>query len=143
MMSLAAGFMLYAAIVQVVPFSSVASGTSSQIDEPREVVVRTQGDWQAFWRTHSTQPAPAVDFSKSIVAGIFLGMRPSGGYGVMIRTVRRTGAVAVVEYISSGPDKNQMVVQMLTSPFHLIARPADIARVEFKQVSSGAARQEF
>ncbi len=68
--------------------------------------------------------------------------RPAGT-ACAIRTVRRTGTGAVVEYISSVPDKNQMVVQMLTSPFHLIALPADIAQVEFKQVTGGAARQEF
>jgi hypothetical protein len=135
MMSLAAGFMLYATIVQVIPFTSVASGTSSLIDEPREVVIRTQTEWQTFWKTHSTQPAPVVDFSKSIVAGVFLGMRPTGGYSVSIRTVRRTPTGAVVEYLSSTPDKNQMVIQMLTSPFHLIAIPGDIVKVEFKEVT--------
>lgn len=135
MMSLAAGFMLYATIVQVIPFTRVASGTSSQIDEPREVVIRTQAEWQTFWKTHSTQPAPVVDFSRSVVAGVFLGMRPTGGYGVSIRTVRRTSTGAVVEYLSSTPDKNQMVIQMLTSPFHLIAIPGDIVKVEFKEVA--------
>ena len=53
MMSLAAGFMLVAAVVQVGPFTGVVSGTSSLIDEPREVVIRTQADWQAFWKTHN------------------------------------------------------------------------------------------
>ena len=135
MTSLVAGFMLFAAVVQVGPFTSVASGTSSQIDEQREVVIRTQADWQAFWKTHSTQPAPVVDFSRSAVAGVFLGMRPTGGYGVFIRAVRRTPTGAVIEYLSSTPDKNQMVIQMLTSPFHLIAIPGDIVKVEFKEVT--------
>jgi hypothetical protein len=131
----AAGILLCAVSVQSVTFSTVASGVSSQIDEPRQVVIRTQADWQAFWKTHSTQPAPVVDFSKSIVAGVFLGMRPTGGYGVSIRAVRRTSTGAVVEYLSSTPDKNQMVIQMLTSPFHLIAIPGDIVKVEFKEVT--------
>lgn len=132
---LAAGLVLCTSLAQTVPFTNVASGVSSQIDEPREVIIRTQADWQTFWKTHSTQPAPVVDFSRSIVAGVFLGMRPTGGYGVTIRTVRRTPAGAVIEYVSNTPDKTQMVIQMLTSPFHLIAIPADIGKVEFKQVS--------
>ena len=135
MTSLAAGLLLCVVSMQTITFSNVASGVSSLIDEPREVVIRTQADWQAFWKTHSTQPAPVVDFSKSIVAGMFLGMRPSGGYGVAIRAVRRTPTGAVVEYVSSTPDKNQMVVQMLTSPFHLIAIPNDVGKVEFKEVT--------
>ena len=135
MTSVAAGILLCAVFVQTITFSTVASGVSSQIDEPREVIIRTQADWQAFWKTHSTQPAPVVDFSKSIVAGVFLGMRPTGGYGVTIRTVRRTPTGAVIEYLSNTPDKNQMVIQMLTSPFHLIAIPMDTGKVEFKQVT--------
>ena len=123
--------------VQTITFTTVASGISSQVDEPKEVVIRTQSDWLTFWKTHSTQPVPAVDFSKSIVAGVFMGMRPTGGYTIGIVAVRKTATGAVVEYASSGPDKNQMVIQMLTSPFHLVAIPADIAKVEFKQVTVG------
>ena len=135
MTSFAAGILLCVVSMQTITFSTVASGVSSQIDEPREIIVRTQADWQTFWKTHSTQTAPAVDFSKSIVAGVFLGMRPTGGYGVGILAVRRTPTGAVVEYVSSTPDKNQMVVQMLTSPFHLIAIPRDVGKVEFKEVT--------
>ena len=130
-----AAILTCAMFVQTVPFTNVASGAASQIDEPREVVVRTQAEWQTFWKTHSTQPGPVVDFSKSIVAGIFLGMRPTGGYGVSVTNVRRTTAGVVVEYTSSRPDRSKMVVQMLTSPFHLIAIPADSGKVEFKQVT--------
>jgi PrcB C-terminal len=135
MVSVVAAIVACAMLVQAIPFANVASGVSSQIDEPREVIIRTQADWQAFWKTHSTQPAPVVDFSRSIVAGVFLGMRPTGGYAVTIKTVRRTPTGAVIEYLSSTPDKNQAVIQMLTSPFHLIAIPIDIGRVEFKQVT--------
>ena len=130
--------LLCAVFVQTITFSTVASGLSSQIDEPREITIRTQADWQTFWRTHSTQPVPVVDFSKSIVAGVFLGMRPTGGYGVTIRAVRRTPTGAVIEYLSNTPDKTKMVIQMLTSPFHLIAIPVDIGKVEFKQVTGGS-----
>ena len=132
---LAAAILIAGLFVQTITFSTVASGASSQIDEPKEVVIRTQAEWQTFWRTHSTQPVPVVDFSKSIVAGVFLGMRPTGGYTMAIVAVRKTATGAVVEYVSSIPDKNQMVVQMLTSPFHMVAIPADIQKVEFRQVT--------
>ena len=135
MVPVAVAIVAGAMLMQAIPFAKVASGVSSQVDEPREIIVRTQADWQTFWKTHSTQPAPVVDFSRSIVAGVFLGMRPTGGYGVTISAVRRTPTGAVVEYVSSTPDKNKMVSQMLTSPFHLIAIPSDIGKVEFKEVT--------
>src|SRR5678816_3856746 len=65
-------------------------GTSSQVDEPRKVIVRSAEEFQTLWKSHSTAPLPKVDFSKSIVVGVFLGMRPTAGYTVGIQAVRRT-----------------------------------------------------
>ena len=124
-----------AVILQTIAITNVAQGTSSQVDEPRKVIVRSAEEFQALWKTHSTAPLPKVDFSKSIVVGIFLGMRPTAGYSVAIQAVRRTEGGAVVEYIEGVPDKSRMVAQMLTSPFHLVSIPNDVKTVEFKQLS--------
>ena len=133
MMSLAAGFMLYAAIVQVIPFTSVAQGTSSQIDEPRKIVVRSAEEFQALWKSHSTPPLPKVDFSKSIVVGVFLGMRPTAGYTVGIQAVRRTEGGAVVEYIEGRPERpdGRPDADVAVPSGQL---PGDVKTVEFKQV---------
>ena len=122
-----------AVVLQTIAFTNVAQGTSSQIDEPRKVIVRSAEEFQALWKTHSTAPLPKVDFSKSIVVGVFLGMRPTAGYTVGIQAVRRTEGGAVVEYIEGVPDKSKMIAQMLTSPFHLVSIPNDVKTVEFKQ----------
>ena len=123
-----------AVLLQTIAFTNVAQGTSSQVDEPRKVIVRSADEFQALWKAHSTAPLPKVDFSKSIVVGVFLGMRPTAGYTVGIQAVRRTEAGAVVEYIEGVPDKSRMVAQMLTSPFHLVSIPNDVKTVEFKQL---------
>jgi hypothetical protein len=123
-----------AVILQTIAFTNVAQGTSSQIDEPRKVIIRSADEFQALWKLHSTAPPPKVDFSKSIVAGVFLGMRPTAGYTVAIQAVRRTEAGAVVEYIEGVPDKSRMLAQLLTSPFHLVSIPNDVKTVEFKQL---------
>ena len=122
-----------AAFLQVIAFTSVAQGFSSQIDEPRRVVVRSADEFQALWKTHSTAPLPKVDFSQSIVVGVFLGMRPTTGYTVAIRAVRRTPKGAIVEWGEGVPEKDRIVGQMLTSPFHLVAIPRDVVNVEFLQ----------
>jgi hypothetical protein len=123
-----------AVILQAIAVTNVAQGIASQIDEPRKVVVRSAEEFQALWKSHSTAPLPKVDFSKSIVIGVFLGMRPTAGYTVGIQAVRRTEGGAVVEYIEGVPDKSKMVAQMLTSPFHLVSIPNDVKTVEFKQI---------
>jgi len=122
-----------AVLIQTIAFTSVARGTSSQIDEARQVVVRSAEDWQTLWKTHSSQPVPKVDFSTSIVAGVFLGSRPTAGYDVRITGVRRTPGGAVVEYSETKPDPKRMVAQILTSPFALVAIPKDIQTIEFKR----------
>ena len=124
-----------AILLQAVAFTNVAQGTSSQIDEPRKVVLRSADEWRAFWKGHSSAPLPQVDFSRSIVAGVFLGMRPTAGYVVSIVAVKRTADGAVVEYLEGKPEPNRMVAQVLTSPFHLVAIPRDVKTVEFKAVS--------
>ena len=49
-------------------------GARSQIMTPREAVARTAEEYDALWRSHlpARQPA-AVDFSKEMVVGVFLG----------------------------------------------------------------------
>ena len=126
---------LQAVASQAVPFSAVAGGPISRIDEARKVVVRTDAEWQALWKMHSSAPAPKVDFSTSLVVGVFLGMRPTAGYIVAIQRVSRTPAGALVEYVQTEPDRNRMIAQMLTFPFHLVSLPSDIKTVEFKQVA--------
>ena len=124
-----------AVILQAIAFTNVAQGTSSQIDEPRKVTIRSADEFQALWKSHSTAPLPKVDFSKSMVVGVFVGMRPTAGYTVAIKAVQRTeGGGAVVEYVEGAPDKSRMVAQLLTSPFHLVSIPNDVKTVEFKQV---------
>ena len=118
-------------ILQAITFTNVAQGQTSQIDEARRVVIRTDAEFQALWKMHSQAPIPKVDFSKSLVVGVFMGMRPTAGYRVTVTAVRRTPKGAVVEYTEAVPDKDRMVAQMLTSPFHLVAIPRDVELVEF------------
>jgi hypothetical protein len=122
-----------AIVLQSIAFANVAQGTASQIDEPRRVVVRTAEEFQALWKTHSTAPLPKVDFSKAMVVGVFLGMRPTAGYGVSITAVTKSAKGLVVEFREGVPEKGKMVAQLLTSPFHLVSIPRDDGAVEFRQ----------
>ena len=136
-----APIVLAAVVVQSIAFADVARGSSSQIDQQRTVVVRTIDEWRALWKTHAESTPPTMDFSRSMVVGVFLGTRPTAGFAVQITGVRKTATGAVVEYVERVPGPGGMVAQVLTSPFHLVAIPHTIQAVEFKLVKSGAARQ--
>ena len=55
-----------------------------------------------------------------MVAGVFLGSRPTGGYALEVTAVERDGTDLVVVYREGRPDPREMVTQMITSPFHLV-----------------------
>ena len=81
------------------PIATVAQGVMSSIDEPLQAVARTQAEWERLWKRHgSAQPAPAVDFGKTMVVGVFLGSRPTAGYRVEIARIDVEGSAVVVRY---------------------------------------------
>jgi len=115
-------------------FTSVATGTSSLIDSERTVVVRTADEWDALWKEHApTRQRPNIDFKRDAVVGVFLGTRPTSGFGVAITAVRVRDRVATVEYVERKPNPDLMLAQVLTSPFHLVRIPATTGKIEFRK----------
>lgn len=118
---------------------TVAQGASSGVEEPRQVVVRSPAEWDTLWKSHAgPQAAPAVDFSTSMVAAVFLGERPTGGYRVEIVGVRREKDALVVEYVERAPGAADIVTQILTSPFHIVKLPQFNGPIRFRKVVAGA-----
>lgn len=129
------GLIIAPVIVQIsIAFATIARGSDSQIVNPREVVVRTPTEWQTLWKEHSAEPPPTVDFSRSIVVGVFVGSRPTAGYQVDITTVKSDGGLAVVEYRERRPAPGTLVAQVLTSPFHLVSLPRGVDTIQFRNI---------
>jgi hypothetical protein len=120
--------------VAPVPFTTVAAGADSAIEDHTEVVVRSAADWKTLWKKHAPDRAmPAVDFTKSMVVGVFLGFRNSAGYRVTITGVDRDGDDVVVSWREEGPGPNEIVAQMLTFPYHLVRIDRVAGGVKFKK----------
>ncbi len=121
-------------LLQAVPMiESVAQGRTSSIEEPQQSVVRTDAEWRELWKLHAgVQQMPQVDFTKSMVVGVFLGIRPTGGYGVEITGARRDGGALVVEYVEQRPRPDAILTQALTAPFHIVALPRHEGPVTFR-----------
>lgn len=114
---------------------NVARGSNSGVDEHREVVVRTLAEWESLWKEHGGQaPAPTVDFSQEMVAAVFLGSRPTGGYRVDIVSTRRDGEALIVEYRERQPGRGDIVTQVLTMPFHIVKLPQHAGPVRFSRL---------
>ena len=121
-----------------VPFATVAQGAMSNIEEPREVVVRTAAEWQALWKEHGGAATPAVDFTQSMVVAVFLGTRPTAGFSVAITAVKTDGTRTVVEYREREPARDAFVGQVLTSPFHAVRLARTAGAVEFRRLEGRA-----
>ena len=116
-------------------FTSLARGDMSGQQIAKEVTIRTPAEWKALWKDHSpTEKMPVVDFTKSMVVGIFLGSKPSAGYEVEIVGVRTQEKDLVVEYAQKQPGRGTMVAQILTEPYHLVVVPQHAGTVRFSQV---------
>lgn len=118
---------------------TIAQGTYSSVEEARETVARTQGEWVALWKAHGQgEPPAAVDFSKEMVAAIFLGTRATGGYSVQIVGTSREKDALVIAYVEQRPGGDAIVTQALTSPFHIVRLPRHDGPVRFRRAASPA-----
>ena len=103
---------------------TIDKGEQSNIDEARQVVVRTDAEWTKLWQQHSPdRPRPAVDFSKDMVVGVFMGSRPNAGLQHPIVSTSRRTARVLVRYQESTPRPGTITAQVLTFPYHLVAIP--------------------
>jgi hypothetical protein len=115
-------FCCAAAPADAVAFNTIDRGGQSDIESAREVVVRTPAEWTALWKQHTPgRKPPAVNFTRSMVVGVFLGSRPTGGYSIDIAGIERKGTELVVTYREGRPAPDDMVTQVLTSPYHLVS----------------------
>lgn len=124
-----------AATGEPVPFKPLDRGQQSFIEDAREVVVRTAAEWTALWKQHAPdQRPPAVDFTRSMVVGVFLGSRPTGGYTVEITRVDREATDLVVTYREQRPSKSDIVTQVITMPYELVTTDRFAGSVRFTRV---------
>jgi hypothetical protein len=104
-----------------VPFTTISQNEQSGVEDARQVVVRTPEQWKALWKEHAPgQPMPAVDFTKSMVIGVFLGSRNTAGYRVTITGIERDGATVAVTYREERPAARDILAQVITFPHHLV-----------------------
>lgn len=113
----------------------LARSAMSGVDEPRQMVARTEAEWRSLWRLHAgDKPAPTVDLATSTVVAVFLGTRMSGGFAVDITGTRRQGDALVVEWSERRPGRDDVAAQVITSPAAIAAVPRFTGEIRFEKV---------
>jgi PrcB C-terminal len=119
-----------------VPFTTVARGDGGSRQGARFDVraIRSDAAWRAEWRrvNRSSIPAPArprVDFRRHTLIVATTGHRRTGGYGISVRGIRRSGRRLVVRTEERAPGSGCFVTQAHTSPYHVVRVRRTSARV--------------
>ena len=113
----------------------IEKGDQSNIDSVRQVLVRTDAEWTRLWRQHSfDRPRPAVDFSKEMVVGVFMGSRPTAGFSIAVTSAIEAKGALIVRYRETVPAPGAVTAQVLTFPYHVVAIPrAAVKDVKFEE----------
>ena len=116
--------LLMSALSGPADLQTVARGTLSAVERPRQAAVQTQNEWESLWRQHApAEPAPPIDFTRRTVLAVFLGTKMTAGYDVEITAVEAGAARVTVRYRERAPGPDDMTAQVITSPFHIVSVP--------------------
>jgi hypothetical protein len=114
---------------------TIDKGEQSNIDDAKQVTVRTEAEWTKLWQQHSPdRKRPAVDFSKDMVVGVFMGSRATAGYNISIVSTFAKDGNLLVRYQETTPKPGAMTAQVLTFPYHFVAVPKTTGDVKFEKV---------
>jgi hypothetical protein len=114
---------------------TIEKGDQSNIDDAKQVLVRTEAEWTKLWQQHSPDhPKPSVDFSKEMVVAVFMGSRPNAGFSTTITAATAANGALLVRYKESMPAPGAVSAQILTFPYHIVAiNKADVRDVKFEK----------
>ncbi|HEY3251351.1 MAG TPA: protease complex subunit PrcB family protein [Ignavibacteria bacterium] len=118
-------------------FDSIAHGSYSSIEDKRQVVLRTENEyqkiWDEFYKDLDQMPRiPDVDLKKNTVIAVFMGTKPTGGYDIEIDKVMSVGGKIQVDVIEISPGAKCVTTDAITRPYEFIKIPKTDKEVEFK-----------
>lgn len=115
---------------------TVEKGDQSNVDDAKQVLVRTDAELRQLWQQHAPdRAAPRVDFSKEMLVAVFMGSRPNAGFSTAIVSATAAAGVLLVRYSETKPAPGAVAAQILTFPYHIVAIPkADVRDVRFDKI---------
>jgi len=121
-----------------IAYKTVVSDSFSNIETPREVVIRDAAAWNALWAEHSKTriAAPEVDFSRNMLVAVFAGSGNAGcGTFDVVNVMSKDGKV-LVEYEYRDMSPVAICLAVVTQPVRVVALPKVDAPVEFRKIVS-------
>jgi hypothetical protein len=100
-------------------FKVLAEGMTSEVEKPFVFVARDAETYAALQKLIPDLPKQDGKFFESnAVIAAFLGQRSTGGYGIVIANIN-----SKIEIKETAPPKGSMTIQVITSPYKVVAVP--------------------
>lgn len=133
-----------------IKFTTLLQQNQSAHAQKKNYVLRSQAEWQKLWqqmqgeqfvrnRASLDSALRKIDFSKQVIIAVFLGEKPSGGYGIAITKLVRHAKQLEVFIEEKLPGTDCFTTQALTYPFHVIVTEASVLKVVFTSKQSTTA----
>lgn len=119
-----------------VPFTELARGADAPVGRRANYLITSSEQFSDLWEMiGAVEPMPDIDFSKHVVAAVFAGEKPTGGYDINVSSVMdadvRTITVTLAE-----PGGDCILTQAITTPYQIIKLPRTTLDFTHKDVST-------
>ncbi len=116
---------------QEIEFETLSMGYYSQVSQESSYVIKEEHELQQIWDSIEENSPPVIDFESNMVLAVFQGEQPTGGYEIEIERIVETADKLQVYIKEISPDPDDMVIQALTYPYHIVKMPLVDKNVEF------------
>lgn len=107
----------------VVPFTELARGAQSTVGKRVNYIITSPEQFRDLWGLVGAKGRPpAIDFSRSAVAAVFAGEKPTEGYGIAISRVEDASARKIIVTLSQ-PDSGCVLKKAATTPYQIVELP--------------------
>ena len=102
----------------------IASGTQCAVEKAKQVVVKTQAEFDKLWKetfsgVDMAPEKPAVNFAEKWVVAAYLGMVSNGGHSIAVTEVKTESGSSVIMLKHTKPGQGCMNSMAIEFPFVL------------------------
>jgi hypothetical protein len=110
----------------ILPWDGEGGGDNSAFPDSGVYPIGSEGEWNQYVKAVTGQPSTVpsnCDWSRFQMVAIHLGRRPSEGYSLQVKGVKRAGATGIINVVEIAPDPARQVGKQSTFPFTVIRVP--------------------
>jgi hypothetical protein len=114
-------------------FTTISRGQTSSISDQKHLVIRDEQGLKDIWQQiDDARGLPEIDFENNMVIAVFMGERPTGGYGIEIESIDAYADRITVNIVETEPGPDELTTQALAYPYHIVTTEKTEMEVRFE-----------